>query len=139
MSESTPTPTWSLTQFLMDTNVAVDLMRWPEATQGRLHPSATSYLPVVVLGELFFGALRSQRVHANLASIQRLADTAIILDTDAVVARRYAELRLALARHGRPIPENDVWIAATALAHGLPVLTADAHFREVEGLTVVAW
>lgn len=123
----------------MDTNVAIDLMRRSEAVQGRLHPAATSYRPAVVLGELYFGALRSRQVQANLASIQRLTAASIELDITVSIARRYGELRCALARKGRPIPDNDTWIAATALEHGLPVLSADAHFREVDGLTVVAW
>jgi tRNA(fMet)-specific endonuclease VapC len=54
-------------------------------------------------------------------------------------ARRYAELRLALKRAGRPIPSNDLWIAATCLRHGLVLVTADAHFTHCPGLVVENW
>jgi len=51
----------------------------------------------------------------------------------------YAAVRLMLRRKGRPIPANDVWIAALALQHRLPVLSRDAHFDSVDGLTRVSW
>jgi len=48
-------------------------------------------------------------------------------------------VKLALKMAGTPIPENDLWIAAAALEHGLPLATRDAHFRHVPGLTVLDW
>ncbi|HEV8045487.1 MAG TPA: PIN domain-containing protein [Rubrobacter sp.] len=44
-----------------------------------------------------------------------------------------------MRRIGRPIPENDIWIAATALQHGLVLVTRDSHFEHVEGLRVERW
>ena len=53
-------------------------------------------------------------------------------------ADEYARLKEALAKAGALIPENDLWIAAYALEHGLPLITRDAHFARVPGLTVLA-
>ena len=56
---------------------------------------------------------------------------------DALTAERHAEVYVALRAAGTPIPTNDMWIAASALQHGLPLLTFDLHFRGFPGLTVV--
>ena len=62
-----------------------------------------------------------------------------VLPVDAGVARRYGEVRDGLRRIGRPIPENDIWIVATALGYGLVLVTRDSHFEHVEGLRVDKW
>ncbi len=93
-------------------------------------------LSMVVLGELAYGAMNSRSVDTNLAKLAEVAAACRLASVDEQVAREYARVRLALKRKGRPIPENDIWIAATALAVGGEVLTDDAHFREVEGLTL---
>jgi tRNA(fMet)-specific endonuclease VapC len=46
---------------------------------------------------------------------------------------------LQLKRHGKPIPENDLWIAAICVEHDLPLATVDSHFDYVEGLHVYSW
>jgi tRNA(fMet)-specific endonuclease VapC len=51
-------------------------------------------------------------------------------------ALRYAEIDVYLRKKGRPIPRNDLWIAAVALEHGLHVVTLDAHFREIPLLLI---
>lgn len=49
---------------------------------------------------------------------------------------RYAEVDVLLRQKGRPIPRNDVWIAAIALEHGMHLLTLDEHFREIPLLLI---
>ncbi len=56
------------------------------------------------------------------------------MDVSAPVSHRYAEVHRALRRAGRPIPTNDLWIAAIAVEHGLVLYTRDAHFAHVPGL-----
>jgi len=55
---------------------------------------------------------------------------------DEPTAERYAAIYLALRNAGTPVPTNDMWIAASALRHQLPLFTYDAHFRNVPGLAV---
>lgn len=62
-----------------------------------------------------------------------------ILPVDQRVAERFAEVYAMLRRKGRPIETNDMWIAATALADGLIVVSSDQHFRFVDGLQVEDW
>jgi tRNA(fMet)-specific endonuclease VapC len=60
----------------------------------------------------------------------------MVLAVSEATADFYARVYRALKRKGKPIPVNDLWIAATALQHGFAVYTYDQHFREVEGLIV---
>ena len=60
--------------------------------------------------------------------------TILVCDTE--TARQYGRIKVELRRKGRPIPENDMWIAAVALQHGLTLATRDAHFDAIDGLTV---
>ncbi len=68
-----------------------------------------------------------------------LSGQAIILCIDETTANTYAEVREELRQRGRPIPENDVWIAALAFQHNEPVLSRDEHFDEVRGLRRLYW
>jgi len=62
-----------------------------------------------------------------------------VLIVDDITAGRYAEVRNQLKQSGRPIPSNDLWIAALARQHGLPLLSRDGHFDFVCGLQRIGW
>ena len=62
-----------------------------------------------------------------------------VLTVDAGTAERYAEVRDELKRKGRPIPGNDLWIAALTRQHALPLLSQDRHFDFVPGLERLGW
>jgi predicted nucleic acid-binding protein len=62
-----------------------------------------------------------------------------VLLVDEVTAERYADIRAELKRAGRPIPGNDLWIAALARQHKTPLLSRDAHFDFVPGLKRIGW
>ncbi len=62
-----------------------------------------------------------------------------VLLCDVETARYYGDIKNQLRLKGRPLPENDIWIAAVALQHNLTLVTRDAHFQEIENLQVVGW
>jgi tRNA(fMet)-specific endonuclease VapC len=62
-----------------------------------------------------------------------------VLACDAETAQHYGRIRNVLLAKGRPIPENDIWIAASARQHGLTLVTRDGHFGSVEDLIVERW
>jgi tRNA(fMet)-specific endonuclease VapC len=96
-------------------------------------------VPVIVLGEFRFGVMQSRHRARYESWIARLLDVVRILPVDAETAVRYAGIRDALRKTGRPIPSNDTWIAALALQHALPVLSRDAHFDHVAGIRRISW
>lgn len=69
-------------------------------------------------GELFFGAAKSGRASENTERIEEFPSGRAIIGCDLTVAREYGRVKWRLKAKGRPIPENDIWIAATALSHG---------------------
>lgn len=91
------------------------------------------------VAELFFGVLKSQRVLENRTRLQARLTHHQILLPDQMTAEIYAEVCMTLRRKGRPIPDNDIWIAAIAIQHGLPVMTNDQHFQNIDRLEVVTW
>ena len=62
-----------------------------------------------------------------------------VLNTDSISAQYYGETTAFLFKKGKPIPANDVWIAAVTMQHGLTLVTRDKHFNEIEGLKIANW
>ena len=71
--------------------------------------------------------------------MERFAVGRAIISTDLEVAREYGLLKQRLKEKGRPLPENDVWIAAAAKSHGLVLVTRDGHFDDLDDLTTRTW
>jgi tRNA(fMet)-specific endonuclease VapC len=124
---------------LLDTNIVIALLEGDAEVLSNLDLASEVFLSAVVVGELFFGAAKSGRPAENAARVERFAAGRSILPCDLNVARAYGAVRQHLREKGRPIPENDIWIAATATCHELVLVTRDQHFRDVDGLTVSRW
>ena len=69
--------------------------------------------------------------------MEQLISRCGVLDADLETARTYAALRMTLKSKGKPIPENDIWIAAICVQHSIPLASSDGHFVEVPGLTLI--
>lgn len=124
---------------LVDTNVVVAYFRGDQALPPRFAEVTAVYSPWVVLGELHFGAQRAQRRQEQLEYIRDLLTYSAVLFPDQATTEHYGQIKAELARMGRPIPDNDLWIAAIAQQHDLPLATRDAHFAHVPGLQTLAW
>jgi len=125
---------------LLDTTIVVDHLRSPNfPLETFLREGGTAYLPLTVLGELFAGAYRVSRREHALQQIRLLLTVAVLLPPDDATAQTYGEIHGELAKAGTPIPQNDVWIAALAREHRLPLVTRDAHFALISNLTVLDW
>ena len=96
-------------------------------------------IPVIVAGEFAFGIAQSRHRDAYERSLQRMLDRCTILDIGLETARYYAAIRLELKAAGKPIPSNDVWIAALSRQHSMPVMSRDSHFDFVGGLRRRTW
>lgn len=125
-------------RYLLDTNIVIALFAGETTVKEFLEQADEVFVPSIVLGELYYGACKSQRVSDNKARIDEFAVRNVVLGCDAETARRYGEIKDALRQKGRPIPENDIWIAAIALQYELTLVARDTHFNEVERLSVQA-
>lgn len=126
-------------KYLLDTNVVIALLAGQGAVRENLANASEVFVPSIVIGELCFGARKSARAEENLARIEAFAAANVVLACDTQTARRYGEVKNALRLKGRPLPENDIWIAAIALQHGLTLITGDRHFSEIDDLAAAEW
>ena len=101
----------------------------------RLLSSVSEHLlPAPVVGALRYGALNSRKAADNLAKVEALVTRFVVLNVTVATARIYAELRPTLRQKGKPIPENDLWIAALCVEHQVPLAAIDAHFDAIDAL-----
>lgn len=126
-------------KYLLDTNIVVALWRGENPVVDGVKRAQRAYIPTIVLGELLYGAYHSDRLEEDLARINRQMSRSELLVCDEVVADFYAQVKATLRKKGRPIPENDIWIAAVALRHRLTLVSRDSHFNEVDNLLVETW
>ena len=124
---------------LLDSSVVIAYFRGRLDLRQKVRPTEPLFLPLVALGELYKGALRSQRPTENLQQISDLLALVSVLNPDGNTALKYARIAADLERQGGVIPENDMWIAAVALECDMPLATLDAHFARVPELTVLDW
>ena len=96
-------------------------------------------LPVIVLGEFRLGIAQSRHRASYEDWLRQWIAAVEVLPVDEETTRHYAHVALELKRKGRPIPTNDVWIAALARRHSLPILSRDRHFDLVAGIDRIAW
>lgn len=124
---------------ILDTNAVSALADGAVAIERVLTPHPFLAIPVIVVGEFRFGFLGSRHRSRYEAWFGELLDACRLLPIGPNTAKHYATLRHDLKRRGRPVPSNDLWIAALAVEHDLPVVSRDAHFDEMSGLRRVSW
>jgi len=109
------------------------------STKKHLEQAEQVFLSVTSLGELYYGALHSMQVEKNMAKLRELSSILTVLPCDSVTAYQYGLIKNTLRKKGRPIPENDIWIAAAARQYDLTIVTRDEHFGVIENLKIVNW
>ncbi len=124
---------------LLDTNAVSALNTGDAVLRRRIAGADAAYMAIITVGELHFGARKSTHVDRNLARIEDLVRALPIVGCDEDTAAQYGIIKAALRTRGRPVPENDIWIAAIACQHALTLITRDAHFDEITGLVTEAW
>jgi tRNA(fMet)-specific endonuclease VapC len=96
-------------------------------------------LPVIVLGEYRHGIAQSRHRASYENWLAGLLQDCMVLDVQEPTTHYYAEITLELKRKGKPIPTNDIWIAALCRQHSLPLLSRDRHFDLVAGTKRIDW
>jgi tRNA(fMet)-specific endonuclease VapC len=124
---------------ILDTNALSALADGDLTLEPILREASGVAVPVIVMGEYRYGIRQSRH---RLRYEQWLAEAALsyrVLAVDEGTAEQYAEVRLELKSRGRPIPSNDLWIAALVRQHRLPLLSRDQHFDFVPRLRRIGW
>jgi len=126
-------------RLLIDTNCYSDMDEGDSEIVRRIQSATEVWLPVIALGELYAGfelGVRKERNEKQLHEFLSQPGVGILLP-DEETARHYSKIFHALRRQGTPIPTNDIWIAALALQHDLPLDSGDRHFQHVPGLLLI--
>ena len=124
---------------ILDTNAVSAILAGEPLIQTRLPAGVRQHLPVIVIGEYQFGMLGSKRRKKMELAFARLESQSVVLPCDRRTADLYAAIQHDLKLRGRPIPINDVWIAALARQHSLEIVSRDPHFDHVQGVRRVSW
>ena len=126
-------------KYLLDTNIVIPFLTDDSWIKQKIRQVAEVFIPVIAIGELLYGAKKSARTAENIAKIEEFILDNVILDCDTETARKYGDIKEQLRKDGRPIPENDIWIAAIALQDDLTLVSRDTHFGYVKGLSLEMW
>ena len=132
------------TQYLLDTNICIYIIKHqPEIVRQHFEkhlPNRNILISVITLGELRFGAEKSQHKEKALKVIDELTSMIQVVVLDENVAAHYAEIRQALSSKGQIIGSNDLWLAAHARANNwIMVTNNEKEFVRVDGLRVENW
>ena len=124
----------------LDTNAYSSLRRGNERLLGLLNECDEILMPAATYAELTYGFLRGGKLNENELRLNSFLeeDHVSFQPVTQSISERWGYVKAALARKGTPIPENDIWIAATALETGARLISYDHHFDLVGGLIRLA-
>ena len=121
---------------LLDTNIIIDWFRGDEKTISFLN-NFDFEIPVIVIGELFYGTENSSKKEKHFEQIKSFIKEVSIINSTNETAKIYASIKSQLKQEGKPIPENDIWIAAIAIENNKSLVTNDQHFTLIKGLKII--
>ena len=131
------------TRYMLDTNICIYIAKnSPQTVSDRfeLHDASELAMSVITLGELKFGAEKRQAREKAMAIIDRLVAAIEVMPVPSAASQHYGQIRASLQREGRPIGNNDLWLAAHARAEGWILVTNnEREFSRVEGLQIENW
>lgn len=96
-------------------------------------------IPVIVIGEYRFGIRQSRQRQAYERWLADWIAAVDVLSIEEATTEHYADIGLELKKIGKPIPTNDMWIAALCRQHSLPLMSQDHHFDAVSGIERISW
>jgi tRNA(fMet)-specific endonuclease VapC len=129
-------------QYLLDTNICIYVIKnYPTRLRERFNRLAEQLcISSITLGELHYGAEKSERRLQNLQAVEHFTARLEVLSFSAKAAAHYGEIRAALERAGKPVGPHDMLIGAHARSEGLIVVTNNTReFTRIPGLRVENW
>ncbi len=125
-------------RIILDTNCYAAFKKNDPTALSLLRHAEFIGISTVILGELLAGFRCGSREELNRRELDKFLDSprVTILPVDDGTSEFYAQVFHELKQKGRPVPSNDLWLAASALQHGLAVATFDEHFAYISGLLI---
>lgn len=121
---------------LLDTNAYAAMRRGDSALRSIVARSERVLMSAIAVGELMSGFRSGSRFAANLALLEQFLESPFVsfLPVTLTTADRFGRVAAALRAKGRPLPTNDIWIAAHAMESGADLISFDSHFAEIDGI-----
>ncbi len=126
-------------KFLLDTNIITAWLKGDTSIASKIDKAKEVHIPIIVVGELYYGALYSTQVQKNINNIKSMTSNYNVLQIDEETTIVYGNIKAILRKKGKPIPENDIWIAAIGQRFQLTIVTRDKHFKEIESINLKSW
>lgn len=125
-------------RILLDSNAYSLLMRGHEQVAELVRSAEDVILSAIVVGELMYGFRWGSQFDRNAADLRSFLNSPYVsfAPVGSITADRYSRIAASLRAKGRPIPTNDIWVAAQVMETGAELISADEHFTHVDG---IAW
>ena len=124
---------------IVDTNALSGFADGDPGVAAMIDRSEVIAIPVIVLGEYRQGIVQSRHKESYEAWLSKYLPAFKVLDVVEATASYYSTIVIDLKKIGKPIPTNDVWIAALCQQHSMPLLSRDRHFDLVRGIKRIEW
>lgn len=128
-----------MSRILIDTNIYSHAFRGDSDVIEMLRKVEEIGFSVISIGELLSGFKSGAKEQKNRTELEKFIDSprVVIYPVNEETSEYYAEILNNLRKAGRPIPTNDIWIAATAFQNGIKLFTKDEHFKDIPGLFLI--
>ena len=128
-----------MSKILIDTNIYSGALRGTPDVVAILRKAERIAISSISIGELFSGFKGGSREQKNRDELAEFLDAprVDVYPVDEGTSEFYAAILNQLRQQGRPIPTNDIWIAAVAQQHGLALYSNNAHFQQIPGLLLL--
>jgi len=126
-------------KIFLDSNIVIEIFAGNKLIADKISELPTFYISSIVLGELYVGINRVLNKTKHLNKLTEFLELCTVLDIDHITARFFGEITASLYKKGKPIPTNDIWIAATTKQYDLKLISRDKHFAEVDDILLESW
>jgi tRNA(fMet)-specific endonuclease VapC len=130
-----------LPKLALDTNAYRALDDGNPKLSAHVKATANLGLPITVLGELYYGIFLGTKQEDNLLNLNHFLSLPRLelLHIDEATARIFGEIASELRRKGKPIQQDDMWIAALCKQYSYALASADKGFAEIAGLEILSF
>ena len=126
-------------RYLLDTNIVIAYSKRERDIVDKIKSINEINISCITLGEVYLGVALSTQKEKNMNEINKFILDCFVYDIDSLTAYHYSLIKAKTRAMGKPIPDNDLWIAAVAEQHDLIIVTRDKHFLNLDFIKTEIW